>query len=75
MVKRSGGKCITHVGLLTYGRNLFIRESPSIGIKYGVEACDHWLGFFLCFPFYYHSYAIVGKKGVEYCFGAKRMEG
>jgi hypothetical protein len=31
--------------------------------------------FFLCFPFYYHFYAIARKKGVECCSDAKRLEG
>jgi hypothetical protein len=51
-----------------------IRGSPSRGIKYGIEACDHWLGFFLCLLSYCHFYAIVGKKGVDRCSDAKRLE-
>jgi hypothetical protein len=31
--------------------------------------------FFLCFPFYYHFYAIVEKKEMDYCFDAKVLEG
>jgi hypothetical protein len=41
-----------------------IRGSPSIGIKYGVEACDHWLGFFFYASLFTTIFMLLyGRKG------------